>query len=141
MTLQDARQGGADWIEFGVIEVGYAVRGGVTGREQHLVSFPKRNLERFGEAHDHRPARDGPTAFDKADVPLGGCRAPGKLKLADAAASAPLPHRGRKPAPRRVPGHPARLTLTRAVAHSLQGIASLHCRRKSLENDWIFLPF
>ena len=86
MTPQDARQGGADWIEFGVIDAGLAVSGGVTGREQHLVSFPKGNLERFGEAHDHRPARDGPAAFDKADVPLGGCRASRKLKLADAAA-------------------------------------------------------
>jgi hypothetical protein len=73
-----------------VVQRGLRVGGREPGRQQELVSFPQRQLERFPEPDDHLPARHRPAAFDEAQVPLGGTGPQGQLQLAQSAAGPPL---------------------------------------------------
>jgi hypothetical protein len=82
VRVEDVRERGKDRGQARAVKRRLRVGGRVAGLEQQFVALAERQAKRLGKADDHRTAGRRTSAFDEADVPLGGPGPYGQLKLA-----------------------------------------------------------
>jgi hypothetical protein len=91
MRLQHRFKRLACELHGGIIQGSLRKRGRKAAGDQHDVALAQRNLEPFGEPHQHLARGRGAPRFHEAQVPRGDFRIEREIELAQVPALPPLP--------------------------------------------------